>query len=511
MATEQAKQRRAERRRAKRAQRRQAQQQQVKQRAPKQKPHVKAVTDAFSVYTSQGAALARQMALPSEYAEFSRIPTVDMPSTAVLRSVETSSIAVKADMTIALYGQGGRMASVWPLPYAYVKDDEVITSVYFLTKTGGKATGQPLIPDAADGIMTYEGTEWFRPEGLHAETLPTNNFYYFGGTLKSQRPIAMSQGRAFLWFDVGERITLASQITPVSSSSLPFVNPLRVTFYRWLGPQEPHRLAATTEFTSTTDVDLDVAGYYTWSYTFVEKVAATGQPSISVTIKAKTSSLNRTAFLSASTLGEASVGDTARRTAASLLLTNNSSELKKGGNIVAARVLPNDDGYADNTIDPGKKADKFVGAGAKGCYTYMDFDSDAEAFSQSFNNSGYPTCLLDTNSYIHIIKISPPIEFSEFQSYQLTITGLFEFRTDSMLFQRSVPMMSHDALIEARRVNNATMYFYENPLHMADIWRYIKGAFNGMRRIAVPIGTAISTFNPELAPIAMPLAQALQI
>lgn len=509
MATEQARQRRAERRRAKRAQRRQAQQQQVKPRAPRQKPHVKAVSDAFAVYTSQGAALARQMALPSEYVEFSRIPTVDMPSTAVLRSVETSSIAVKSDLTVVLYGQGGRMATVSPLPYAYAKDGDTITTAYFLTKAGARATGQPLIPDAADGIMTYEGTEWFRPEGFTPETLPTNTT--IGGTLRTQRPIAMSEGKAFIWIDVGERITLASQITPVAASTLPFVNPLRVTFYRWLGPQEPHRLAATTEFTSTADIDLDVAGYYTWSYTFVEKVAATGQPSITVAIKAKTMSLNRTAFLTASTLGEASVGDTARRTAASLLLTNNTAELKKGGNIVAARVLPNDDGVSDNTIDPGKKADKFVGAGAKGCYTYMDFDSDAEAFSQAFNNSGYPTCVLDTNSYIHIIKVSPPMEFGEYQSYQLTVTGLFEFRTDSMLFQRSVPMMSHDALIEARRVNNATMYFYENPLHMADIWRYIKGAFNGMRRIAVPIGTAISTFNPELAPIAMPLAQALQI
>lgn len=504
MTTEQAKQRKAERRRAARAQRRATRQQVT--RAPRPRaPHARAVNDAFSVYTSQGAALARQMALPGEYSEFARVPTVDMPSTAVLRSVDTTVLLLNAPTTVALYGQGGRMAAVSPLVYSYSAVGIVITKASFMDRKGNKVLAQPLIPEASAGSITYEGTEWFRPTSFAPETKPTNT-----EQITTTRPIGLSSGRSFIWVDKGERVSFKIMITPSSDASLTFVNPLRVTFYRWVGPHEPHRLTHTTEFTLEADVDLPESGYYTWSYTFAEAVAVTGQPSIRVELKNISTAISRTAFLASATLGSASVGDTVRRTAASLLLSNTTAELHKGGSIIAARILADDDGIGDLSIDPGTKADKYVGPGAKGLYTYMDFDSDAEAFSQAYNTMAYPTCLLDINSYVHVIRLNPAAEYTD-QTYQITVTGLFEFRSDSMLFQRAVPTLSHDALVEARRVNNATMYFYENPLHMSDVWRYIKTAFNGMRRIAMPIGTAISTLNPELAPIAMPLAHALQI
>lgn len=211
-----------------------------------------------------------------------------------------------------------------------------------------------------------------------------------------------------------------------------------------------------------------------------------------------------------------SIGRELRRTSAALLLTNTTSALSRQGAVVAGRVLRAPPGVMSETEISGtlnSAYDQYTGQGEKGVYTYMAFDDADEVFEECINTAGGLQISAEylEAGYMNLITITNANMLSAPNTYLAACDMVVEFKGSSSLHKYLVPSGSFLDLVEMRRINNATAYFYENPLHWATLSKYLHSAWNMFRRNATKIGAATSVAFPEAAPVIMPVARALQI
>lgn len=473
------------------------------------------VNNALSrvVAAPEGSILARQMAIPTDVTNYCRMPTVDMPKTAIFKLTTTASVTTPnlgsvqspvgssdGDLMFYIYGLPGLSAMYGPAITPAVVTAVTATYAYQDNTTFQLVTG----PMAATDDITVDWKPYRCTENATSEYIP----------------LGMSRSKVFAWFNDTEDAQFYYMQNGTSQTTC--TTGLYIEMLRWEGPGElvsrNVNITKATGASAPFAIPVTTSGWYSFEVTFRASVATTGTVGFTIQNTARIVNPPRMKFLYQSALVNKEIGESIRRTGFSLLVTNTSAMINRQGNVIAARLM-NDGFLTDNAFGMSHlsgAAEKYTGDASKGVYTYMDFDQNAEVFSQSllndFGTSGPagPVFNLEYYGYVHTIRISNPSPSVTPNSYLVTACGLYESKTDSMMFTKTVPLYSHDALVEARRVNNATEYFYENPLHIADIWRYIRGAFNQFRKAAVPIGTAASALFPEAAGVIMPAAHMLQ-
>lgn len=468
-----------------------------------------------------GAYLARQMAIPDPSQPLARAPTADMPKVATTCLTSTHEMktypftvvnrpppytTTSGDIVVLVYGQPGFSHMYGPIVSSFVTD--TVTQTYHYSEASVAVDLMPLTKTTMRANTTLTKT-WN----------PTYNSSLLQNTLK---PIGLSSGRPYGWFDASEKFEFSFFQAATQPATLPVSFTIQI--YRWQGPGEPATEIASMSYAKggavTNTLVVPVSGWYSFDFT----LSATGTDTftdlfyVKVQAQAAVDNPAYTALMYQEGVTNPDVGESVRRTAVSVLITNTSAEINKQGGVIAARLVNDglyDDEFSFTTSHLTKAADKYTGQAANGCYTYMDFDLPSESFFQShFGEAGRaaqgPCFNLEYFGYVHMIKLSNPSPTTSANDFLVTVTACYEFRTDSMLFDRSVAGLDFLSLIEARRINNSTPYFFENPLHFNDIWSHIKKAFSIVRRGAVPLGLAASAMFPEASGMIMPFAHAMQ-
>lgn len=211
--------------------------------------------------------------------------------------------------------------------------------------------------------------------------------------------------------------------------------------------------------------------------------------------------------------GKALYGVNCRRTAASLLVSNRTNLLKAQGDVLAARtdmLFPGMDGWKNLQTTLENAPMKFTGNARNGCYTYMEFDSADEIFRDYVDPHGFPLVQL-TDTMMNVITIqNSAVSSTEINNFAVIYDSVLEFKSQTQLFPIAVSSLDPIELINARRINNMTTYFYENDVHWDQIKDYISKMWKWTRSHSAAIGGALSLLAPEMAPVIRPIAMALQ-
>lgn len=487
---------------------------------------------------SFGATLAHMMATPEAYPTPWRVPTSDMPATACIKTVDqfnaitprvtgTKGFALtKGTLFFAVYGQPGRALHYGPIERTgYVSGQPYARG--FFPPPSGPTDALSVVSNEYFILKNGASTLW--PAGTTiTRALNFNSITVLDNHEQKYRPIGVSRGRNFVWLNTEEIVQLSHY--NAGTWGAPGYE-LSIDIVKWVGPSTAHHYVTTmTDWTNKyVTFTAPSCGYYSFTanvhVTTAVTVAST-QLNMSIATHAASPMYYHLYYPEKITTTE--VAECIRRTACTVCITNTTADIYRTGNIIAARMVNEmtDDGtnlsdaWSAGGASPGSEigetslaglANKYSGRAAKGCFTYMDFENQNEAFSRGVTDAGCPVFDLDFTGFVNCISVSDPASDVQSNSYLITINMVTEFRTDNPLFTTSVPCGSIADLVEARRVNNSTAYFYENPLHMGDIWRQIKSAFQYARRAAVPLGMAASALFPELGPLVMPMAHALQL
>jgi hypothetical protein len=194
--------------------------------------------------------------------------------------------------------------------------------------------------------------------------------------------------------------------------------------------------------------------------------------------------------------GDLNVVECARVNASSFLISNTTSVMTKQGTVIAARVRDHFP-YAMSETLLGKLAEKYNDLAEKGVYSFKEFSEVEERFA-NVADDGYLNYDLDYDGYYHFVSISNPNYATAPNSFTLSIDTTLEFRTDIARYNKGVSMLSHHDLIEARRIINSNpAWFYENPLHMADIYRFMQRGANLAKRYGPMALDAAAILDPS--------------
>lgn len=211
-------------------------------------------------------------------------------------------------------------------------------------------------------------------------------------------------------------------------------------------------------------------------------------------------------FVAASS-GDPAMAERVKVNAASLLLTNASAEMYAQGVLVAARIRGTNP-HLVTASSLGASADLYRGKAAHGVYTFMENTERSNEFRQC---RGFSTgdCLvydLDELDYFHFIQatnngVSPNTALQATNVYAVTADASFEFEADTRRYARRVAAGNLDDLYAARKLLGARPeWFYENPLHLSDIYGFVKraarAAVNTAGRYAPYAATAASAIDP---------------
>lgn len=490
----------------------------------------RAVSRVLSPYnTDNGALLARQMAIPETIDTLARVPTPDMPRTAQIRVTTTHTMrnAVYAgsvpsfsqsngDLVVLAYGLPGLSHMYGPVINTNALN-ATTQQFYYMDSNAG--TGP------ASGTCPLTRTTMQPGTSVESQWTPNKNVSMASGSIGQSKALGLSGSRVYAWFDPSEKIVF----TFAEGTTYPATIPVGFTIqiYQWAGPGEALDNVATLSYNKgaagVNSYTIPASGWYSMSFAVsaMDSDTITAQMGVVVIAQAAVANPATMVLVHQEPLQNPEVGESVRRTAYSLLITNTSAEINKQGSIIAARLV--NDGLWNTALGAtsmtvahlDRAADKYTGPAQHGCYTYMDFDQENERFFQAhfgeeLTTSAGPCFNMEMYGYLHMIRVTNPSPSTLTNDFLVTVTAVYEFRSDSMLFSKDVPALEYGSLIAARRVNNSTPYFYENPLHLGDVWNRIRSAFNTARRAAIPLGMAASAIYPEASGLIMPVARALQ-
>lgn len=477
--------------------------------------------------TQKGAMITSFLTAPYD-ATLMRMPTVDMPQTAIIRLRDQMSVNhISAqildydvgDMVYSLYGQPGRMLDYGPVipagvgyyrcyfqpPGAFVLPNALADPLYW--------TLYPLPKTGPPNFSLSKAEDWPLAKVEHTPTNGFNQMY----TGQRQKAIGMYEEKNYIFLNHYEEIRVVENLgTTTFNGDATFQvyyyqqeNVVPVS-YEVIIPLVNGVIPVGSVLVNPLNEDRP-AGYY--ALRFMGFNSTSGATSsgyfIGVAVYLTSAQPIRIQRYAPELDGDRSIGAVVRRTAASLLITNTSALNFRQGTVIGARLAG-----ADETTTTKARLDvaaqRYVGDGANGCYTYLSFSGSDEQFHTAVDRElGGISFSLASPEYVHVVRVSNPSVATAPNSYAVSVDCVLEFMTDSQRYSKEVPMLLHDELVEARRIANATPFFYENPLHLADIGKYVLKAWGFLRKNAVPISNAISAVAPQYGPAARYIARAI--
>lgn len=428
------------------------------------------------------------IALPYECKSL-RMPTVDMPrtSTIVARDQMTLTCTTvttpgwsSGDLLVAFYGQPGRalMYSGTNVPaggYYAISFSE--------TSTGFDKASNIWFPFCGNGGPVGTGTfgvDTYWP--ILGATTSNPDATPHGPNL----PVGVSRGVNYVWLNSSDSITLIGAGTAASFPT----GILECQVFQWESADTAPTVAFEGYLATTSGVlfgSITVgpfgAGYYAFRFGTYTISAGTVTNSAGFTMRVNCNSpigwrMTAMSAIDPANSGDSAIGVSARVVGTSLLLTNTTSILNRQGTVLAARVREAEPMNMTPAILQ-RAAEKYTGQAAEGVYTFKEFTNYSEQFRRSVATAigGIGTLQfdLDFNDYYHFIQITCPAASTSANTYTVSTDFALEFQTEVERYSRDVSPYDYSALIEARRlINSRPVWFYENPLHMSDIYGFIK-------------------------------------
>lgn len=522
------------RRKAARQRRAAAHKMQVAPQLPRPQAVVKAMQVVKRNVDSKGGRyVTKMMMLPGE-SQPVRLPTTDMPQVAL---VQTRQIRNYDEVTgpFPIFGNNSYVGFVYGLPSLthmdgpYLLSQDTWSAIYF------EKAGQDTTEFRLKGLKTeswtlrlpaFEQTLIDRQEYDFDKWWPIATVEHGPKTWQPNRPLLRVGGVDYVFLNVGEHLYVGGSYMDSDLSGSPISGALQLGVYCILDRERPETLLFTHDITiGPSDppgqipvgrINIDVTGWFAIKAQGV--TIPNGQLGAEITLNFTILHKANEPLYKLHYIPEIqstmTIANDCRRTALSLLVSNRSNQFIAQGSVVAGRLpmcfpgTPEGDAAWVN-LASAKQA--FSGNAQKGCYTYCEFDHHDEEFQDFVNPFGNPICYW-TQGMVNLITINNRANggTSSNNMYTTVCDSVIEFRSQSQLFPAAVSTLGHDELIEARRINNMTTYFYENPLHWADIQKYIGKMWNWTRAHSTGIGSALSLVYPEAAPAIMPVARFLQ-
>lgn len=184
----------------------------------------------------------------------------------------------------------------------------------------------------------------------------------------------------------------------------------------------------------------------------------------------------------------------------SIKLTNTSSLLNRGGQIIARQcasgsnwqtyILPDVYGHLSSQIDA-------ISLGAKdGMYGFLKITDAEDLGLMKYHVVNSEATLVDSkwpidapHSFIAMVTRTYDQQSS---SFQCTDRLVLEFETDNMFFDTDVASMPVDVYTRALSLIKDVPQFYENPVHFGEIWsqiqNFVSKAVDGVAKYAPLIG-----------------------
>ena len=199
-------------------------------------------------------------------------------------------------------------------------------------------------------------------------------------------------------------------------------------------------------------------------------------------------------------VGIPQLGYEARVNAASILISNTTPELTRGGTVTAVRFDKSAMFYNRNYAEFGAVSnDLYNGLAKDGVYTFKESTHESGIFRRHCSVLG-PLINLDYGDKYAMILIIPP-GASQPQTFATTMVTCHEFRVASQLLATRKPCrLSMESLHQARvRINGVNQWFFENPLHLATIYNWIKKGARSLVNHAPKLLGAASLLAPQHA------------
>lgn len=435
----------------------------------------RATTGAAGRWTAEARTLALAISLPCEYPNL-RLPTEDGPRTSIITLKDQLTITGpgtgvipnwnSGDLLFAIFGHPSRLAMVGSTISAAASYtcyfpglNTAVPSQYWTVLPLYEATGTPVqaLDDIPWPVLGATHNTGATPHGL---TMPS----------------ATSGGLSYMLFNPADNLTLS---TPAGNT---WVGSLAFTIRRWTGIGSPpvdiaevtlpiSAIASQVVIAPVPSAGQTVAGHYTVVATGVQYTSGTNA---AVGVAASISTPGSGTYWSIIHMGDLDpnggdplLGADTRMDGFSFLATNTTSFLNRQGTVLAAR-MKNIEFSQVTPSNLARIAEKYTDGADKGVYTYLEFSSDRERFTD-VSPLGYPQYPLDTADYYHFIQITCPGTATP-NTFTCSFDSTIEYKTDSARYVKDVSPYQFTALVEARRLCNATPdWFYENPMHWRDI------------------------------------------
>lgn len=443
--------------------------------------------------------LALAMALPAQHMGV-RFPTRDMPRCSIvggrdILAVRNVNLATagwnQGDLVVHFYGQPGRN--------------------FVYTVSQSSASG--FLNHSYD-VHFSSGDAWWTISPLafaaNESPLVVNQFWPAVGARSSISPAGLHGPALAAGLSNGIAYFLLSETNYI------YVNPTDWTstlvgyaffeVYKYVGPGMPPVLvydkpitlaSGNIPGTSIFSPGSSDAGYYALKFDRIESTSgAIGSSNNAISVKINMTSSatpTRTIWsqvsmgeLDANGYGDAKIGESVRITGNSMLLTNTASMYNAAGTIVAARTkTPLFTDVTASTL--ARAAEKYTNHSRLGVYTFKEFSESAESFRNVVSERiGFMSFDLDYDDYVHTVQAGCNDPATQPNTFELVVEYNAEFVTEAQRYVKGVSQLPFEALVEARRhINSKPEWFYENPLHMRDIYNWVldKGAQAGKAMI----------------------------
>jgi hypothetical protein len=434
-----------------------------------------------------------------------RAPTTDMPRTSVLttRDVYVASTPtgtadgfVTGDMVVIFFGQPGRTVLVFS-PGGSTEQ----YAVYFPDGT----SAWTLNTAGTLGIGTWKFDTFWDAQGCYLST----------GTLHGPSlALGFSSGFGYVFMDSGDTLQLT---TPAAWGTA--TGTVGFSFWKYVGQgMVPKSISSITQPLTAGTMQMVIfgpttPGYYIAKLERIDVTANTVPDFSGVTVKLNVlgKSTGRWHHYCNSDIdikqsGDPNIGEDCRVVSASCLVTNTTSVMNAQGTVIAARVRDTL-GFDVTAVKLGRMAEKYTGRAATGCYTFREFSIEDEPFTScvtggvEVNSNTLPRFDLDVDEFVHLMEFTNPNASTAPNAYEISVDLTIEFRTDLSRYNKEVSKFNYNELILARQMINARPeWFYENPVHMKDIYGFIKkvgaAAARGVQTIAPYAATAASAVDP---------------
>lgn len=452
-----------------------------------------------------------------------RLPTVDMSrtSTACLKdqfSISTPTVNppgfASNDILIALYGQPGRSCMLFQS--GLVNSTYVCSFSNFNNNTNWcLLNGAQIAPtQAIDSDWPLVGCSTVTSGAPHGPNMS----------------IGSSKSLKYVFLNASDYIV----VTSIASTVGNFTGYVELIMYQWNGKDCTPTLVSNNQLGITAGVgtmNIPPAGNGGWCALRAVQIVYVGgslnaTPQVTVSVNCVSTSgwmCIHPGDVDQGDNGDPNLIEDCRVDACALLVTNSTSVLNKQGTVNAARMR-NIDFMSVGPSVLAKAGELYNGSAAKGVYTFKEFTHYAENYVNATLEisigsnfvANTPTGIqfdLDYDDYYHFIRIVGDSHTPN--TFTCGLVNALEFRTEIARYPKGVAVQNFMELVNARQaIASKPQWFYENPLHMMEIYEFMKNAarkaMKGVARVSPFVASIGSVFNPQAAPGLSMLNEAFQ-